>query len=90
MAQTSTTGAVVLVTGLSFDEGNQSNVMMYFDLRVDGPTPDAGGVVTFPRDAIQSVKATAVRNFVNAHIGSYEPNTPPLTNINIQISGMPV
>ena len=78
------------MSDLSFDDPDHLNVVMTFDLKVNGPSPDAGGAVTFAKNATQAVKAAAVRDFVNAHIQSYEPGIPALTNANIQISGLPV
>lgn len=90
MTHTPTNAAVVLVTNLEFDELDHSTVIMSIDMKVNGPTPNASGIVQFPYNATRAVKAEAVRTFVNAFIAPYEPDVLPLANAAIQISGLPV
>lgn len=85
-----TTAAIVKVLTIEFDETSPENVAMYIEARMNGPTPDSGDTVYFPRNATAAVKAAAIRAFVNLQLSVYEPGTLPLTNANIQSSGVPI
>lgn len=94
MTHTPTTGAVVRCIDFKFgDDGQVENnevITMTADTAFNGPTPNAGIPVTFPRAATRAVKADAVREAINAFIQSNEPGIPLLSNADIQISGLPV
>lgn len=94
MAHLPTTGAIVQCEGFRFGDDsateNPEVITMVANSAFNGPSPGGGIPVLFARNATRAVKATAIRNAVNAHVQSYEPGIPLLTDADIQISGLPI
>lgn len=94
MPHAPTTGAMVQCLDFRFGDDSQTEnpevISMTANTALNGPSPAAGITVTFARKAVRSVKVAAVRNAINAHVQSYEPGVPLLTDADIQISGLPI
>lgn len=94
MSHTPTTGAVVRCEEFRFENevGAEDPEVIHMSAQAifNGPSPPAGIPVHFPRNASMATKTAAVRTAINEHIQAYGPGVPLLTNVAIQISGLPV
>ncbi len=86
----STNVGVRYIEQSAFEDANPGIQIWVVELKFDGPAPDTRPEVRFAGNASASQKRAAVRDVVNAHLAQYEPETAPLTDSSIQISGQPV
>jgi hypothetical protein len=94
MTHTPTTAAIVTCQNFRFEDAlgieDSELITMNADTIFNGPSPSAAFPVTFARNATKAVKTAAVRVAINGHLAVYEPDVPPLTDLNIQITGMTI
>ena len=90
---TPTTAAIVDCKNPRFWNAQQqedaNTVFMDMTIQFNGISGEMGDYVTFDRNATNAEKQAAVRNRVNALIGSVEVGVS-LNNANIQIIGLPI
>ncbi len=91
MAHTATTSAQIKYDeSLGFADEDHTIQLWLIDMKFNGPSLSGKTEVRFPGNATAAMKRIAVRTIVNAHLAVYEPETVPLTDAEIQISGQPV
>lgn len=93
MSHTPTTAAIVVCGNFRFDDLSGENpevIAMDANTTFNGASPEVGFQITFPRNATKAVKTAAIRAAINQHLGVYEPGVAPLTDIDIQISGLTI
>ena len=94
MTHTPTTAAIVICQNFRFEDAlgieDSEMITINADTTFNGPSPGAAFPVTFARNATKAVKTAAIRTAINIHLGVYEPDVLPLTDINIQISGLSI
>ena len=85
-----TTASVRYIDHLDFEDASPGIQIWLIDIKVDGPAPNISTEIRFAGSATNAQKKALVRGIVNSHLAAYEPDTLPLADIAIQISGQPI